>query len=176
MVNNTLGEDLNNNMVLDAGEGADSGRRPEPRYPRAAAVSPSTDDDVPWSLDRNDGGWVGFRHAGSNPTGLTSAVLWEYKDRSSGLRFPDRRRRHSATGRPCTAPANRIGDSCTADADCNNFGIWKAGDGNAATPSDVRDRLRHARTAARAIPDSAARRVHRRRADVADHRQGQPGR
>jgi hypothetical protein len=169
VVNNIIGEDLNNNMVLDGGEE----RIPDGVLNRGIlvdGVTPNPLDDVPWNLDNNDGGWIAFRHAGGNPTGLPSATLWEYKQDRPICGFQTAGGGVCDTGTGlCAFPINRIGDACTDDADCNNFGIWKAGDANAATPSDVATACdTHLQPSDPASPPFVE--------FTADHRQGEPGR
>jgi hypothetical protein len=113
---NVLGEDLNNNNVLDVGErdiqpGPPSGGpagAPD-RGILALPGGPSAGDKVPWSFDQSDGGWKSYRHPGSRLGTLVAGPLWEYKT-SGGL----------------------CGFQTSGGA--NKFGIWHTGDGNPATP------------------------------------------
>jgi hypothetical protein len=134
-VNNTLGEDLNDNSALDAGEE----RIPNTILDRGVLASSggaTALDKIPWSLDRNAGGWVPFRHAMSNPGTnlLTSPPMWEYKSQRPICGF------QTAADGTCVSnlcTAGRIGQACVVNDDCDSFGIWKTGDTDAATPSSV---------------------------------------
>jgi hypothetical protein len=110
---NVLGEDLNNNGVLDSNE-----RDILPGAPNYGPVdrgilvsaNPADTHRAPWNFDSNDGGWRPFRHAASK-VGDISSVLWEYK--SSGVPLCGFQTANDAT---------------------NTFGVWHTGDGNPATP------------------------------------------
>jgi hypothetical protein len=72
---NTLGEDLNNNGILDPGEDT---------IPNGILDRGILDGNkVPWTLDQNSGGWVALRHPGSTPANIDTRPVWEYK--TSGL-------------------------------------------------------------------------------------------
>jgi hypothetical protein len=108
LVTNTLGEDLNNNGVLDAGEDT----IPNGVLDRGilfASTGPTTGDKVPWTFDTQNGGWVPLRHPGSTP-GTTAALnVWEYK-----------------TNGVC---------GFQTSGGLGKYGIWHTGDGNPDTPS-----------------------------------------
>ena len=120
-ISNTLGEDLNNNGVLDTPTEADI--IPNGVLDRGilASTNPAdTNHKVPWDFDRNNGGWIGFRHPDSKPGSIGTNNMWEY----------------TTTG------------ACgfqTAIADPNiatglfqppgAAGIWHTGDTNPATPT-----------------------------------------
>ncbi len=83
IVTNTLGEDINNNGSLDAGEDFLPNQQLDKGI-LASAAGPSAGDQVPWNFDSNSGGWLPFRHAGSTPSlAYPTAPIWEY--RLSGL-------------------------------------------------------------------------------------------
>src|SRR5438093_1755302 len=114
LVSNTLGEDLNNNNVLDANE-VDyvPNFRTLDRGILFNASGPSTADKVPWNFDLSNGGWVPVRHPQSLVVGLTNNnPSWEYK--LSGVCG------FQTSGSPPGA---------------NKYGIWHTGDGDPATPS-----------------------------------------
>ncbi|MGH2651130.1 MAG: hypothetical protein ACRDHK_07970, partial [Actinomycetota bacterium] len=118
LASNTLGEDLNNNGVLDA---AEEDLLPNGRLDRgilAQASGPGLGDKVPWSFDRNDGGWVPFRTSFSRAVGASPVPVWERV--GSGIcgfqtAIPD--------GDPSPYFQN------------NGAGIWHTGDGNLQTPT-----------------------------------------
>src|SRR5439155_14293344 len=147
-VSNTLGEDLNDNSVLDPGEDSIPNGRLD-RGILASATGPSAGDKVPWNFDSNDGGWVSIRHMFSKPGGLGPNPLWEYKGGGlcSGGPTP---------GRQCFATADcGSGGTCTFHSGVCGFqtakldtvgpgvpwfqnggaGIWHTGDGDPTTPS-----------------------------------------
>ncbi len=112
LVTNTLGEDLNNNLALDATEldiipnngVLDRGIL----FSSTGPTPTATGDKVPWSFDLNNGGWVATRHPSSNATGVNQNVSWEYK-----------------TGGLC---------GFQTSGGLNKFGIWHTGDGDVNTP------------------------------------------
>jgi hypothetical protein len=110
LVTNTLGEDLNNNFILDAGEDI----IPNGVLDRGilfASTGPTSADRVPWTFDANSGGWVPLRHPGSTP-GTTAALnVWEYK--TNGI----------------------CGFQTMGGPNNDRYGIWHTGDGNPDTPS-----------------------------------------
>ncbi|MFQ5876510.1 MAG: S8 family serine peptidase [Acidobacteriota bacterium] len=115
LVTNTLGEDLNDNGVLDGGE---RDVIPNGILDRGiiAGPTPSSADRAPFHFDANDGGFTGLRHPASVP-GAASGVAWEWVRRG-------------------------VCGFQTAIQDNNDFnnlgaGIWHTGDGNPATPSDA---------------------------------------
>jgi hypothetical protein len=67
---------------------------------------------VPWNFDNNNGGWIAFRHPSSLPGSLPATPVWEYL-------------------------VNRPVCGFQTSGGAGKFGIWHAGDGNAATPSAV---------------------------------------
>jgi len=117
LVSNTLGEDLNNNSILDAGEDTLPNNLLD-RGVLALAGGPSVNDKVPFSFDANSGGWLGLRHPFSRPGGAGSAPVWEWQ-RGGLCGF------QSAIADPDTAKGFQN----------NGAGIWHMGDGNAATPA-----------------------------------------
>src|SRR5438093_11821610 len=114
LVSNTLGEDLNNNNVLDANE-VDyvPNFRTLDRGILFNASGPSTADKVPWNFDLSNGGWVPVRHPQRLVVGLTNNnPSWEYK--LSGVCG------FQTSGSP---------------PGLNKYGIWHTGDGDPTTPS-----------------------------------------
>ena len=114
---NQLGEDLDNNGAFSGTErnlvpDVDGGGNPilNKGILNSNVPAPLL-DRVPWNFDNNNGGWIPFRHPGSNAAGVNVNPLWEYK--TSGL----------------------CGFQTTGGA--GKFGIWHTGDGDAATPSGV---------------------------------------
>ncbi len=108
-ITNLLGEDLNNNGVLDPNEMDIIPNSTLDRGILFSATGPSSGDKVPWHFDTGNGGWVPVRHPGSTPGTLTANPLWEYM--TSGL---------------CGYQSSGSGN--------NHYGIWHTGDGNPATP------------------------------------------
>jgi hypothetical protein len=119
-ISNTLGEDLNNNGVLDNGE---TDVVPNGSLDKGILLSTSPADAhlVPWNFDhstplaptRVGGGWLGFRHPDSKPgPSVGPNVVWEYK--TNGL---------------CG------GQTRGAGADSATLGIWHTGDGDPTTPN-----------------------------------------
>ncbi|HEV8702312.1 MAG TPA: thrombospondin type 3 repeat-containing protein, partial [Candidatus Polarisedimenticolia bacterium] len=82
-VTNILGEDLNNNGLLDASEADIIPNGTLDRGILLAASGPSSGDEVPWRFDSTDGGWVPIRHPGSTANAISDNPMWEYK--TSGL-------------------------------------------------------------------------------------------
>ncbi|HKB07369.1 MAG TPA: thrombospondin type 3 repeat-containing protein [Candidatus Polarisedimenticolia bacterium] len=135
VVHNTIGEDLNNNFVLDPGE-ADT--LPNGQLDRGILAGCSggptpfapcnTDADcgaggtcvnkVPWSFDKNDGGLVPVRHPVSVvPMGFQINPLWEFRrDGLCGFQ----------TAIPDPDVASRFQNL--------GAGIWHTGDGDPTTP------------------------------------------
>jgi hypothetical protein len=106
-VTNTLGEDLDNDGILDPGEDT----IPNGVLDRGilfASTGPTTADRVPWNFDGNSGGWVGLRHPGSTPAGISANPVWEYK-------------------------TNGICGFQTSGG-LNRYGMWHTGDGDPLTP------------------------------------------
>jgi len=106
-ITNILGEDLNNNGVLDIGEPDIIPNGVLDRGILFSGSGPSAFDKVPWRFDNNNGGWVPFRHAASTAAGISPNPLWEYK-----------------TGGVCGFQTSAAGV----------YGIWHTGDGDSATP------------------------------------------
>jgi hypothetical protein len=106
VVTNTLGEDLNNNGILDIGEDINGDNALEKGI--LAGTAPSAGDKVPWNFDQSNGGWIGFRHPASSPANVTREV-WEYQ-----------------TGGIC---------GFQTAAGVGKFGIWHTGDGDPTTPA-----------------------------------------
>ncbi|MBI1951424.1 MAG: thrombospondin type 3 repeat-containing protein, partial [Acidobacteria bacterium] len=147
-VTNTLGEDLNDNNILDVGLGEDI--IPNGRLDRgilASATGPSAGDKVPWNFDRNDGGWFPLRNIFSKPGGISANPVWEYKGGGRCTSGP-------TPGKQCFATADcGTGGACTFHTGICGFqtafpdgintawfqngggGIWHTGDGDPATPS-----------------------------------------
>jgi len=69
--------------------------------------NPAGTDFVPWNFDANSGGWIPFRHPGSNAAGISTNPVWE----------------HKTTGGLCGFQTSGPG-----------FGIWHTGDGDSTTP------------------------------------------
>jgi hypothetical protein len=146
VVRNTLGEDLNNNLVLDEGEDI----IPNDRLDRgilALSSGQSAGDKAPFKFESNDGGFAPFVHP--TTTIIPARSIWEYKG-----------------GGVCVSGAT-IGVACRSDAECpgggvcgmhsglcgaqsaaldgdaaQNFqnggaGIWHTGDGDPLTPDDL---------------------------------------
>ena len=119
LVRNTLGEDLNNNNIRDAGEDTipngilDKGIL-------ASAAGPAAGDKVPFAFDANNGGFISFRHPNSEVGGAGSSVYWEY--RTSGL---------------CGFQTAIADGDTQALFQNNGAGIWHTGDGDLFTPDDV---------------------------------------
>ncbi|HEV8702314.1 MAG TPA: thrombospondin type 3 repeat-containing protein, partial [Candidatus Polarisedimenticolia bacterium] len=107
-VTNTLGEDLNNNGLLDASEEDIIPNGILDRGILLAGSGPSSGDKVPWRFDSNNGGWMPIRHPGSTAFNISANPMWEYK--TSGL---------------CGFQTSQGGV----------YGMWHTGDGNAATPA-----------------------------------------
>ena len=106
-VTNILGEDLNNNGVLDTIEADIIPNGTLDRGILASGSGPSSGDRVPWRFDGNNGGWAPVRHPGSTSFNISANPMWEYK--TSGL----------------------CGFQTGTGA---SYGMWHTGDGNAATP------------------------------------------
>ncbi|HEU4403376.1 MAG TPA: S8 family serine peptidase, partial [Candidatus Polarisedimenticolia bacterium] len=122
VVSNTLGEDLNDNGVLDAGELDVTPNGVVDRGILASGAGISAGDKVPWNFDRNDGGWVPVRHPASTPGNLTRPTLWEYK--TQGL---------CGFQTACHPGLSEGGLACPAAGDV--YGIWHTGDGDQTTPA-----------------------------------------
>jgi hypothetical protein len=116
-VTNTLGEDLNNNGVLDPGEDTIPNGTLDKGI-LALTTGPSAGDKVPFNFDTNNGGFLGLRHPFSRPGVQAPNVAWEW-DRTGICGFqtaiPD--------GNPTKGFQN------------NGAGIWHTGDGDPTTPS-----------------------------------------
>ena len=136
---NELGEDLDGSATFN---GAERDLIPNGTLDRGILNSNLPADPahrVPWSFDRNNGGWMPFRHPGSTVAGIGVNPAWEYK-----------------AGGFCTFGTVPPGAPCFAAADCgagglcnfyppvcgfqtqggpNRFGIWHTGDGDPTTPA-----------------------------------------
>jgi Thrombospondin type 3 repeat len=117
LVTNTLGEDLNNNSVLDTGEEIIPNGILD-RGILALPGGPSAGDKAPFNFDTNNGGFLGLRHPFSRPGLLAPNQAWEWV--RAGLcgfqtAIPD--------GDPAKGFLN------------NGAGIWHSGDGNLSTPA-----------------------------------------
>ena len=107
---NELGEDLDLNGAFS---GAERDIIPNGAVDRGVLngnVPNPALDRIPWSFDNNNGGWNAFRHPSSLPGSLPATPVWEYLQNRPVCGF------QTASG-------------------AGKFGIWHAGDGNAATPS-----------------------------------------
>jgi len=118
VVRNTLGEDLNNNGMLDPSTENDV--IPNGLLDRGILFAPSgpdTRDKVPFTFDLNDGGFFTTRHPVSVAGNLQGGSIWEYQQ--SGL----------------CGFQTAIGDNNPAPL-FQNFGagIWHTGDGDLTTP------------------------------------------
>ncbi|HZN03238.1 MAG TPA: thrombospondin type 3 repeat-containing protein [Candidatus Polarisedimenticolia bacterium] len=111
---NQLGEDLDNNGIFS---GVERNVVPDVDGGGVAILNKGVLNSnnpadplhrVPWNFDNNNGGWIPFRHPGSNAAGVNVNPLWEYK--TSGL----------------------CGFQSTGGL--NKFGIWHTGDGDPTTP------------------------------------------
>jgi Thrombospondin type 3 repeat/Subtilase family len=113
---NSIGEDSNRDGTFQTSEDIIPNGVLDPGI-LAFSTGPSATDLVPFSFDRNNGGFVPFRHAFSSPGAQPPGLLWEYQ--TSGLcgfqtAIPDGN----------SAPLFQNGGA----------GIWHTGDGNPATP------------------------------------------
>jgi hypothetical protein len=106
-VTNILGEDLNNNGILDAAEPDIIPNGSLDRGMLFSGTGPSSGDRIPWKFDSTNGGWVPIRHPGSTAFNISANPMWEYK--TSGL---------------CGFQTGTGG----------SFGMWHTGDGNVLTP------------------------------------------
>ena len=117
LVTNTLGEDLNNNGLLDLGEeiipngSLDKGILNAPGGPTPGV------DKAPFNFDSNNGGFLGLRHPFSRP-GTASQVTWEWK--RTGI---------------CGFQSAIADGNSQAGFQNNGAGIWHTGDGDPATPA-----------------------------------------
>jgi len=146
-VSNTLGEDLNDNGTLDAGEDTIPNGRLD-RGILASATGPTAGDKVPWNFDSGDGGWFPLRNIFSKPGGISANPVWEYKGGGLCTGGP-------TPGKQCFANADcGTGGTCTFHTGICGFqtarnespvgavwfqnggpGMWHTGDGDAATPA-----------------------------------------
>ncbi|PYT38001.1 MAG: hypothetical protein DMF52_00810, partial [Acidobacteria bacterium] len=145
-VSNTLGEDLNDDGVLNPNE-ADiipNGRLDRGILASSTGPTPGV-DKVPWNFDNNDGGWFPVRHNFSKPGNVNPNPVWEYKGGGLCSGGP-------SPGKQCFVPADCGAGTCifhtgvcgfqTARADSNALpwfqngggGIWHTGDGDPTTP------------------------------------------
>jgi Thrombospondin type 3 repeat len=118
LVTNRLGEDLNNDGVLDAGE-TDVIPNNKADFGILANPVPGTADVAPFNFDANNGGFAAFRHPASNP-GSANAIVWEW-------------RRGGVCGFQSTIKEMPFNSS--AGFQNNGAGIWHTGDGNQSTPT-----------------------------------------
>lgn len=113
---NTLGEDLNDNMILDIGEDI----IPNGILDRGilnSAGGPSASDRAPFTFDGGKDGFTAFRNANSEVGLVGTSVVWEHQ--TLGL---------------CGAQS-AIPDANPAVLSQNaGMGIWHTGDGNLFTP------------------------------------------
>ena len=118
LVTNTLGEDLNNNLVLDPGEDLlPNGALDRGILNAAGGPTPGV-DKVPFDFDANNGGFLGLRQPFSRPGPAAPSVAWEWK-RAGLCGFQ-------------TAIADPDGQGGFQN---NGAGIWHSGDGDNATPA-----------------------------------------
>jgi len=110
MVSNTLGEDLNNNGLLDANERDIIPNGLLDRGILFSVTGPSSGDKVPWNFDSTNGGWVPIRHPQSNAGSISANPMWEWK-------------------------TNGLCGFQTSGGGLNHYGIWHTGDGDPSTPS-----------------------------------------
>ncbi len=110
LVSNTLGEDLNNNGLLDSNERDIVPNGFLDRGILFSATGPSSGDKVPWNFDSTNGGWVPIRHPQSNAGSISPNPMWEWK-------------------------TNGLCGFQTSGGGLNRYGIWHTGDGDPSTPS-----------------------------------------
>jgi hypothetical protein len=116
-VTNTLGEDENGNGLIDPGEDMNENGVLD-RGILASPTGPGSGDLVPWSFDRNNGGFNPLRSPYSRPGAGTPANAWEY------------------TGIGVCGFQSSIPDlDPTAGFQNNGGGIWHTGDGDPGTPT-----------------------------------------
>src|SRR5206468_6353275 len=84
VVRNFLGEDLDNDGVLDHGETDVIPNGLLDRGILFSPLGPDTRDKVPFALDLNDGGFFTTRHPVSISGNLTSGSIWEYQRSGPG--------------------------------------------------------------------------------------------
>ncbi len=116
VVRNTVGEDLNHNGQLESSEDT----IPNGLLDKGildSATGPSVNDKVPFTFDRNNGGFDAFRHPASVAGVATPSPVWEYQ--TSGI-----------CGFQTAIPDN----DPTALFQNGGAGIWHTGDGDATTP------------------------------------------
>jgi thrombospondin type 3 repeat protein len=111
LVSNTLGEDLNNNNILDSNETDYIPNGSLDRGILFSATGPSAGDKVPWNFDTSNGGWVAIRHPSSLAAGISANPVWEFR-----------------TGGICGFQTS------AGPAGATSYGIWHTGDGDATTP------------------------------------------
>jgi hypothetical protein len=120
VVTNTLGEDLNNDNVLQTSEDT----IPNLRLDRGILGPTGSPTDplnkVPWNFDTGDGGWFPIRHAASKPGSARTTPAWEYL-RKGICGFQ-------------TAIPDALADQSTPLFQNNGAGIWHSGDGDPNTP------------------------------------------
>jgi hypothetical protein len=144
-VSNTLGEDLNDNGVLDPGEDVIPNGRLD-RGILAFASGPSAGDKVPWNFDTSDGGWFPLRSSFSKAAGMSANPVWEYKGGGVCVLGPTPGKAcfssaQCGTGGTCAMHTGICGfQTARADPDISPWfqnggaGIWHTGDGDPATP------------------------------------------
>ncbi len=109
LVSNTLGEDLNGNGVLDAGEAdiiPNNGQVDRGILSSSTGTAPA--DKVPFNFDTSNGGWTPFRSIFSKPGLAAPSPIWEWTSRPGVA--------HGVCGFQTYA------------------GIWHSGDGVNSTP------------------------------------------
>ncbi len=117
LVTNTLGEDLNNNGILDPTE-IDYIPNGVLDHGILATTSPSAADKAPFNFDTNNGGFTTFRSPFSRPGTTTSNSTWEW-----------------VRGGVCGFQTAIADTDPTSGFQNLGAGIWHSGDGSAATPS-----------------------------------------
>jgi hypothetical protein len=147
------GEDINQNTVLDRGildvciGGTQEGKRCT-TVADCAGTGAACGNRVPWNFDTNSGGWYPVRSTFSKPGNVGTNSLWEYKGGgvcNAASPVPGRRCRVNGDCAPgaCTIYVGQCGfqtaiaDSTPATEGFSNggAGIWHTGDTDVATPA-----------------------------------------
>ncbi|HEU4400496.1 MAG TPA: thrombospondin type 3 repeat-containing protein [Candidatus Polarisedimenticolia bacterium] len=125
LISNSLGEDLNNNCVLDGNEDIIPNGRLDigilgSQNPACAAADRVP--RVPWNFDTNDGGFYPLRHSSSKPGLAPAATVWEWK-------------RNGLCGFQTAIDDGAVDPGHLLPLFQNNgAGIWHSGDGDPNTP------------------------------------------
>ncbi len=117
VVTNTLGEDLNNDGVLQSSEDTIPNLRLDKGILGPSGTPADPQNKVPWNFDTGDGGWFPLRHAASKPGTSRNTPVWEFV-------------RKGICGFQTATPDN----DPTALFQNNGAGIWHSGDGDPNTP------------------------------------------